>query len=357
MYGAGFGFDVYKRGNNHIIQFRMDTIDDRFTQQSNSSSLLRQTLAFLGQTVTQPAMEQGGFVRKYVESEIHTVRKKLESVINDKVKYASERCMQEMFPNDPYRLNPLGLLQHLEGLNAQDLFQFYRTWLTTAPLDLYVVGNTTLEEVRTIVEEEFQVNVEEPYTYHIQAMHKRGDEVHTVTEQLDINQGKLNMGLRFPVTYQDDEYPIALMYNGILGGYAHSKLFIHVREKASLAYYSSSRFDGYKGMIMIQSGIEFANYEKAVGIIKEQIEAMRQGQIADLELSQTKAMIINQLREINDGAFEMIAFDFNTVLTQTNRTVPDLIQRIEGISKEDIQRIAQQAQLDTIYFLRDRKGE
>ena len=71
------------------------------------------------------------------------------------------------------------------------------------------------------------------------------------------------MGLRAYVQIRDDAYPAALLYNGILGGYPHSKLFINVREKESLAYYASSRFDGIKGSLMIQTGIEISNKEKA----------------------------------------------------------------------------------------------
>jgi predicted Zn-dependent peptidase len=124
-------------------------------------------------------------------------------------------------------------------------------------------------------------------------------------EKLDVGQGKLNMGLRAHVTYADDQYPAALMYNGVLGGFPHSKLFIHVREKESLAYYASSRLDGHKGILTLQSGIEIQNYEKAVAIILKQLEAMEQGDISEKELSQTRAMISNHLREIQDSAFEL----------------------------------------------------
>src|SRR5690554_3026193 len=55
LYGAGFGFDIYKRGNNQIVQFRMDTVDDRFIGKQKPS-LLQETLAFLGQTVSSPAL-------------------------------------------------------------------------------------------------------------------------------------------------------------------------------------------------------------------------------------------------------------------------------------------------------------
>ena len=34
LYGAGFGFDIYKRGDYQIVQFRMDIIDDRYVKSS-----------------------------------------------------------------------------------------------------------------------------------------------------------------------------------------------------------------------------------------------------------------------------------------------------------------------------------
>lgn len=47
LYGAGFGFDIYKRGDYQIVQFRMDTINDSFVQ--SQESLLEQSFAFLGE--------------------------------------------------------------------------------------------------------------------------------------------------------------------------------------------------------------------------------------------------------------------------------------------------------------------
>lgn len=172
---------------------------------------------------------------------------------------------------------------------------------------------------------------------------------------MEVSQGKLNMGLRTSVTYADDQYAAALMYNGILGGYPHSKLFMNVREKASLAYYASSRYDGHKGIGTIQSGIEIQNYEKALEIIKMQLEDMRAGKITELEMSQTKAMIRNLLLEIDDSAFEMIAYDFNRQFSGKDRSRAELLQQVEAIRIEDVKAAAETFELDTIYFLKARR--
>jgi predicted Zn-dependent peptidase len=355
LFGAGFGFDIYKRGDHQIIQFRMDTIQDQFVAETNS--LLKESMQFLGSVLTKPLVENESFRQRYVDAEKETLQKRIEAIINDKIKYAAERCIQEMCKNEPYRLHPLGEIKALQQITAASLYDQFQNWISSAAMDIYVVGNTTLEEVQELVSASFHVNRNKEVEYANQIVKNQVKDVNHVVEKLEVSQGKLNMGLRTSVTYADDAYPAALMYNGILGGYPHSKLFINVREKASLAYYAASRLDGHKGILTIQSGIEIANYERAVDIIQKQLESLRQGEISELEMQQTKAMIGNQLLEIQDSAFEMISFDFNRVMSGRERTEAALISDLEKVEPRHIQQMAERIQLDTIYFLRDKKGE
>jgi predicted Zn-dependent peptidase len=255
-------------------------------------------------------------------------------------------------------LHPLGKIGDLPAITPQNLFASYQRWLAEAPIDLYVVGDTSMDEVTSLVNQHFRFERTASVGYAPPVLTTiSSDTPKNVIEALEVNQGKLNLGLRTRSTYSDEAYPSLLAYNGILGGYAHSKLFVNVREKASLAYYASSRLDGHKGILTIQSGIEIENYEKALRIIREQLDAMAAGEISDLELNQTKAMIKNQLQEIQDSAFELISFDFNGILSGFERTVADLIARIKQIERSDVQAAAKQVTLDTIYFLRNKEGE
>ncbi|WP_445670210.1 EF-P 5-aminopentanol modification-associated protein YfmF [Paenibacillus sp. PL2-23] len=353
MYGAGFGFDVYKRGDSQIVQFRMDVINDRFV--SSEHSLLAASIGFLGEVLTEPCLEGNGFRSKYVDAEKITLKKRLEAIVNDKVRYAAERCLEEMCQGEPYRLHPLGQLNAVDAITPEALYRHYEGWLDNAALDLYVVGDTTLEEVTRLVSESFRLKPGMPAHYNRPVVKRNVQETKFVVDRMEVSQGKLNMGLRTGVGYDDPLYPAALMYNGILGGYPHSKLFINVREKESLAYYAASRLDGHKGICTIQSGIEFANYDKAVEIIKAQLESMKAGQLSDLEINQTKAMISGHLRELQDSAYEMLSYDFNSVLTGNSRSSMELMEQVQAVTPGDIVKVAEQVQLDTVYFLRDRK--
>lgn len=353
MYGAGFGFDVYKRGDAQIVQFRMDVINDQFV--SSEQSLLAEALQFLGETVSDPLLEGDGFQAAYVKAEKETLHKRLDAIVNDKIRYAAERCLEEMCEGEAYRLHPLGQRSDLPHISPESLYKRYLHWQREAAFDLYVVGDTTLDEVAALIEQHFHIHDGAPSLYSATILKSGHGEIKRVVEELDVGQGKLNLGLRTHTGYNDPNYAALLMYNGILGGYPHSKLFLNVRERESLAYYASSRLDGHKGICTIQSGIEMQNYDRAVAIIEEQLEAMKRGELTELELSQTKAMLTNQLREMQDSAFEMTAYHFNSVFSGIERPVEQLLAEVNAVTSEQIVSVAQHVELDTIYFLRNRK--
>ena len=83
-----------------------------------------------------------------------------------------------------------------------------------------------MEAVEPLIRREFDLERSKQTVYEPVRDERKAVEQSEVIERLDVNQGKLNMGLSAYVTYGDDAYPAALVYNGLLGGYPHSKLFI-----------------------------------------------------------------------------------------------------------------------------------
>ena len=94
---------------------------------------------------------------------------------------------------------------------------------------------------------------------------------------------------------------------------------------------------------------------QALTIIQAQLASMRAGEISELEISQTKAMIRNSLLEMQDSAFEMIAYDFNRVLSGKDRPAELLLSQVEQVGTKDVVDAAETFQLDTIYFLTGQK--
>lgn len=354
LYGATLYTEVFKRGERHIMHLGLEIANGRYL--SGNPQLLREGTSFLMEVLTRPVTEDGGFRRAYVEAEKKNLKQKIESLMDDKIRYAAQRCIAAMCDKEPFGLFVYGRTEDLPSIDSHNLYTYYRQVIETRPIDFFFVGNVSTDDVVSLVRELFPYGKGERPPVQVKREQPAVKQVKEVIERLDVIQGKLNMGCRTGVTIRDDDYVSLLVYNGILGGFPHSKLFMNVREKASLAYYASSRLESHKGIMTIQSGIEIANYRKALDIIQKQLEAMREGNISDLELTQTRATLSNQLRERQDRPHELIDFTYHSLLSGRDWSLDRLLKRIGEVDKEDVRRVAEKVQLDTIYFLRDKGG-
>ena len=169
---------------------------------------------------------------------------------------------------------------------------------------------------------------------------------------MEVAQGKLIMGLDVRLENPDLRY-VTLIYNGLLGGSATSKLFQNVREKANLAYVASSSYIRYKGNILINCGIDIENYEKALDLIKQQIEEMKQGQFSEEEIQNIKQGIIDTIKTIKDEQDTQISYYFSQELSQEDVSIDEYIDKIQQVTKDDIIKVANEVTINTIYFLKD----
>ena len=169
---------------------------------------------------------------------------------------------------------------------------------------------------------------------------------------MEVTQGKLLLGLDVRLDKEDLRYD-ALIYNSILGGSANSKMFQNVREKAHLAYVASSTYLRYKNNIFVNCGIEIGNYEKALELIKQQIEDMKKGDFTEEDLENAKKGMIAAIKTIDDEQDTGITYYFGQELSESGISIEEYIARIEKVSKEDVVQIAKNVAVNTVYFLKD----
>lgn len=351
LFGAVFAADVMKKGEKQIIQLQLEIANEKYL--SDSSPLLQKGIEFLGEVITNPLLEGEGFSEAFVKSEAEILKNKISSLVDDKIRYANQRVTEEMCKNEPYRLLSYGKIDELDNANRVNLYTYYKQLLASNPIDLYIVGDVNVEEVREGIARSFSIKRGKVKELPFAPTQKKDVQENIVVDQMKVGQGKLNIGLRTHTTLTDDDYENLLVYNGILGGFPHSKLFVNVREKASLAYYAVSRLESHKGILMMMSGIEIDKFDEAVEIMRKQLEMLREGEISDRELAQTKASLKNQLLETNDNARTIIDFSYNSELTGRKRTLEAMLAKIESVTKEDVINVAKKVEIDTIYFLRD----
>ncbi|MBT2615723.1 MULTISPECIES: EF-P 5-aminopentanol modification-associated protein YfmF [unclassified Bacillus (in: firmicutes)] len=348
LYGAGFYVDVAKKGEYQIISFTIDIVNEKFL--SDSTPLLEKAFGLLSEVIFNPKKNGEAFDSKTVSNEIRSLKQRIQSISDDKMRYSATRLVEEMCKNEPYALEASGNLQDLETITPESLFAYYKKMLSEDEIDLYVIGDIDGSEVEALADKYVSLQERKP----VRLPRETGKSVEKekeIIENSDVKQGKLNIGYRTQVAYGDPDYYALQLFNGIFGGFSHSKLFINVREKASLAYYAASRLESHKGLLMVMAGIENANYKQALDIIHAQMKEMKQGNFSDEELAQTKAVVKNQLLETIDVSRGLVEILYHNVISGQDISLDEWFAKTERTTKDEIIAVGQKIQLDTIYFL------
>jgi len=349
LYGANLATQVQKRGNDHILSVFVHTANERFL--SGTSSLSQECIELLSETIFQPYAKNGAFDEATVNKEKRALKQRIEATFDDKMRYSNERLIDEMCQDELYALHAYGYVEDLDSITPKELYDYYQTILREDEIDLYVVGDIDHKQMAELIEKAFQFNersrVELPFIFEPVKV----KEPKIVKESQDVEQGKLNLGYRTNIVANDPLYYAAQVFNGLFGGFPHSKLFMNVREKASLAYYAASRYDSYKGIVIVMSGIEFENYDQAVEIIRAQLKSMQAGEFSEGELEQTKALLKNAILESLDNPFSLIDQLYRKVLVKDSDDMAKWFNGIDQVTPEEVKRVAGATELDTIYFL------
>lgn len=348
LYGTSMGGDILKRGEIQIMQFFMETVNHNYI---DDKSILIKGLTAFKDMILDPLVEDGGFKEDYVNQEKEILKRNIESLYNDKFNYAIERCFQEMCKDEAFSIYKYGNVEDLELIDNKILYNYYKECISHCPIDFFVLGDVDEEEITDLIEDIFSFERKEITQVNPDFVSKFIEKPNYVEEKQDVNQGKLTMGFRTNTKYSDKDYYSLMVYNGILGGGTHSKLFQNVREKASLAYYAFSRLEKNKGLMLISCGIEFDDKDRAIDIINQQLEDIRKGNITDYEFDSTIKSLVNSYKEAADSPSMIISLYLDSIINGTQRTTEDIIENLYKVSKADVINVAEKICLDTVFFL------
>lgn len=354
MYGASFDCGLDKTGDNQVLKFYIEVLNDNFLPRTNED-LLESAVKNMLEIVFDPYTENESFKEEYVEQEKNNIQKIIEGKIDNKARYALDRCIEEMYKDQPFGLYKFGYIEDLKNLNGKNLYEYYKKLIDECKIDIFVSGNIDDEiEKKISKNENIQklVSREANYVQPMIANKEIKDKENIVTESMEVTQGKLVLGLDVDIDKEDLKYD-TLIYNSLLGGTATSKMFQNVREKAHLAYVASSNYLRNKNNIFINCGIDIPNYEKALELIREQIEDMKKGDFTEEEIQNAKKGMIATIKTIEDEQDTEVSYYFGQELSNQKVSVKEYIERIEKVNKKNIIDIANKITINTIYFLKD----
>lgn len=353
MYGASFDCGIEKSGNNQVIKFYLETLNNKFIP--TNENITEESFRLLFDVIFNPLIINNGLKEQYVDGEKNKLKQIISSKIDNKAKYAMDRCIEEMYKGKPYELYKYGYIEDLSRINGNSLYMYYKKLLSECKIDIFISGDNEDNIIDIIKNNEQIKNLNErtpKYTISGENEDKKEVEVKLINESMDVMQGKLVLGLDVVDVDENEKYAVSV-YNIILGGSANSKLFQNVREKASLAYTASSSYLRQKNNIIIKCGIEIQNYEKAVEIIKEQLREMEEKKFTDEDIENAKNIIVSTVDGIPDSQDSEISYYFGQELAKEFVTLQEYIDKIKKVKREEVENVSKKIKINTIYFLKN----
>lgn len=354
LYGATMGSTVMKMGVDQIIYFDAETIADKYAP--NGEKLLSELLELLMSVLFKPNVSGNAFDGEVLEQEKKNAIDRIDAFVNDKRQYASSRCQNETARGTNFAISRFGEKEIIEKITAEELYNHYKAIITSSVIDFYICGDVDEAEAESVLRsftKDMEFSAAEITREDI--ITRDSDEINRVTEEMDVKQGKLAMCFLTGVRPGSKDSFALAVFNSIFGAGAHSKLFNNVREKLSLAYYASSQIKKMKGIIVVNAGIEFENFQKAYDEILVQLEDIQKGNISEFEFNSSVITIINTYKGYYDDQRALTSFNLSQKIADTNMSIDDYIEGIKNVTVDDVVRVAKKLKLDTVYFLKGKE--
>jgi len=351
LFGASLDVDILSFGERQILSFRLDLVEERYLF-LGGRDLLAKGLDLVRELLREPVLDGGCFPKDTFEQERENLRRFVEGMVNDKGRYAFDRCIGRMCEGEPYARYEYGELAEIDALTPEGLTELWHNTLRSAPMDVFVVGSTAPEVVRDLVAGAFGdlrsgEEVREPPV----AIRRGPGKLTRVVEDDDVMQARLVMGFRTEIGYGDPLSIPLVVWNTVFGGGASSRLFRHVREKHSLAYYCSSSVDQSKGVAFVQAGVDGKEAGRVERIVRRQMgELARKGPTLE-EIRAAKAYLKAGVLSITDSAPRIAGFFLDRRSTGTVIGIGELLDRISRVRRADVARAAATVKPDTYYLL------
>lgn len=352
MYGASFDCGIDKTGDNQVLKFYLETIDNKYLP--HEEDIIEECINTLLGIVFEPKIENDAFKREYVDSEKEKLKIIIEGKKDNKAQYASLRCQEEMYKDTPFGLYKYGYIEDIAEINEKNLYEYYKKLIAECKIDIFISGDVEETKIIDIINKNANIqnlNEREPEYNKTNAKFEKHQE-REIIETADVTQGNLVLGLSILENNKKEKYS-AILYNSILGGTATSKMFQIVREKHSLAYTASSNYLRHKNSIFIKCGIEIDNYEKTLQLIREQIEDMKNGNFTEENIENAKNSVISVVRMIPDEQDTLITYFLGQELAEQKMSFEEYEENVQKVSKQEIVEFASKVSIDTIYFLRN----
>ena len=247
-----------------------------------------------------------------------------------------------MFDDQPLGRTILGPREIIENCSREDILAYRARHYSPLNACVAVAGNFEIGQLRDILEKHFgawQGSAGELYPVNLVNQAPR-----TLTADKDTEQAHVCLGYTGKELGSDDVYAMTV-FNSVLGGGMSSRLFQRIREESAMAYsvYSAPSAYPHCGDFTVYAAVSPRNVRAVVSEIDDEIQKLLHDGITDEEFRMAKAQLKGGFILGQESAYNrMNGMGSNLALLGRYISTEETIRRIEAVTRDDAQRVAEE---------------
>ena len=255
--------------------------------------------------------------------------------------YVLNIVSRTLFPESPLGLPICGTKETVQGIQRNDLIEFYKHYYVPNNGFLTVVGNVDPRAARAVIEEKFNPWPRGHSLSDSLLPPLRQSKLKEVRQRKFLDQAIVVIALQ-AMGLKDVDRPAFEIINTLLGSGGNSRLYQEIREKRALAYLVGSLYHPLSdtGLWATYAGTDPKNIAEVQSLFFKEIQRIRQEPVSPNELDEIKSYIQGRTLIRNESNAALADFVAQGLLSGSCASPAEFIAKVDAVTAEEVMRVA-----------------
>ena len=343
LYNAGIYFKSLQTSKNMSFEASLRIVNPKYTE----ISMYKESISMLKEIITNPLIKNNEF--NYFDVTKNNLINSIKNIKDNLSVYSSLKFNEIFYKETIYEENSLKNLPLYEKLTNKNMYKYYLKLFNSFKIDVFVIGDYLEDEILSNVDDllkDFRQKDTSSKELYISFNPKKSKDKDKFTS----TQSSLLVGLTINDLTEEEKFYTLLLYNTILGSMNNSVLFVNVREKNSLCYHISSTISKYTSSIIINSGINKTNYEKAVSLIEESLKSMTDEKMVNGLITNAKKTLNLAFNDFYENPAKIVGYYYLKEFDEV-KSIEERREKINNLTSKEISSLAKKVQIKEIFLM------
>jgi len=354
LFGTYFLTDSLNLAGYSLLHLSVDIIDSEYCLRFGGNNPLNNACSFLFEVLFEPNLDLDGYPKDVLAHEKKIIERDLASVLNDKVDYARNRCIEETGRGTVWSVSSQGRFSDIENIDEKKIWNYHKNLISTCPIHIFLNGNVTEREVVMLENSLLRLLPQrQPCEVSLNpALRPRPQR--KIFEIQTLSQAKYVVSHYTGPVLDAKFHAKLLVFNSLWGGDSHGILFRDLREKQGICYYVDSQVERFSGAIYTIVSCSDSDLDIVSSSIDQALNYMRRQQFPEEFLIQSKALIRNRLISAIFDRDSNLRIYLSSIITEHEFELHKLSECVNDVTAHGVSEVANDLAKGVEYFLHDK---